>query len=373
MDCSLVPEVEFEEWASGFWPKARAERWPLNGSIELTFRCNLNCVQCYCNLPAGDTQARAQELSSDEIRSLVDQIVAQGCLWLCFTGGEPLLRPDFSEIYLYAKKKGLIVNLFTNGTLIDEHVADFLAEWPPRRIEVTMYGITERTYEAVTRVPGAFARCRRGIDLLLERGLPLMLKTTVTTLNAHEVPEIRRFAKERGLRYRYDPLLIPRLDGSKEPTSYRIPPAQVVELDRLDGGRVEVLGELSDKYRGSIGDEALFGCGAGRNGFNVDPYGNLGLCMSNRYHTYSLREGSFEEGWREYIPSVRALTAEGQPGDDECRSCTKIALCGQCPSWSYLEHGDLHSRVEYLCEIAHLRERFLRGEMELQEAGAVSA
>jgi len=373
MDCSLVPELEFEEWADSFWPKARAERWPLSGSIELTFRCNLNCVHCYCNLPAGDTEATDRELSSDEIRSIVDQIVAEGCLWLCFTGGEPLLRPDFLDIYSYAKSKGLIVTLFTNGTLIDEHIADFLAEWPPRRIEVTLYGITEQTYEAVTRVLGAFARCWRGIELLLERGLPLVLKTTVTTLNAHEVPQIREYANERGLRYRYDPLLIPRLDGSKEPTRFRIPPQQVVELDRLDEARVEALRELGDKYQGSIDGDELFGCGAGRNGFHIDPYGDLGLCMANRYHTYSLRKGSFEEGWREYAPSVRALTVEGQPGDGECRSCSKIALCGQCPAWSYLEHGDLSSRVEYLCEIAHLRERFLQGEMELQETSVGSA
>jgi radical SAM protein with 4Fe4S-binding SPASM domain len=372
MDCSLVPELEFEEWANSFWPKARAERWPLSGSIELTFRCNLNCVHCYCNLPAGDTEARSGELASGEIRSIVDQIVAEGCLWLCFTGGEPLLRPDFQDIYLHAKKSGMLITLFTNGTLVDERIADFLAEWPPRRVEVTLYGMTEETYEAVTRVRGAFARCWRGIELLLERELPLVLKTTVTTLNAHEVPEIREYAKERRIRYRYDPLLIPRLDGSKEPTWYRIPPEQVVELDRLDEARVAVLRELGVKYQGSSFGNELFSCGAGKNGFNIDPYGNLGLCMSNRYHTYSLRKGSFEEAWHQYVPSVRALTVGAQAGDDECRSCARISLCGQCPAWSYLEHGDFYSRVEYLCEIAHLREKVLLGGMELQGTSIVS-
>jgi radical SAM protein with 4Fe4S-binding SPASM domain len=362
MECSLLPEIELDEWADGFWKRARAERWPLCGSIELTFRCNLNCVHCYCNMPPGDKKAISDELTSQEIRDFIDQTVAEGCLWLCFTGGEPLLRPDFLDLYSYAKSKGLFVVLFTNATLITERIADYLAEWPPRRTEVTLYGATERTYEAVTRVPGSYARCMRGLEMLLERGLKLILKTTVTTLNKHEVPQIRRYAEGCGVEYRYDPLLLPRLDGTQGPTQYRIAPKDVVELDRLDDKRMASLRELCQRYWGPESSDRLYTCGAGENTFHVDPYGALGLCITNRYHTYSLREGSFREGWYDYIAAVRSLTVDGEAADVECRTCPMIALCGQCSAWSYLEHGDVHSPVEYLCEVARLRAEMLFGE-----------
>jgi radical SAM protein with 4Fe4S-binding SPASM domain len=362
VECSLLPEIELEEWAGGFWKRARAERWPLCGSIELTFRCNLNCVHCYCNLPPGDKKAISEELTSDEIREIIDQAVAEGCLWLCFTGGEPLLRPDFLDLYAYAKSKGLFVILFTNATLINERLADYLAEWPPRRTEVTLYGATEGTYEAVTRVPGSYARCMRGVEILLDRGLKVILKTTVTTLNRHEVPDIRRHAESCGVEYRYDPLLLPRLDGTQGPTEYRISPQEVVELDRIDERRIASMRELCEKYWGPESSDRLYTCGAGQNTFHIDPYGALGLCITNRYHTYPLREGSFKEGWHEYIAGVRSLTVGEEASETECRTCDKIALCGQCPAWSYLEHGDLQSPVNYLCEVAQLRAELLFGD-----------
>jgi MoaA/NifB/PqqE/SkfB family radical SAM enzyme len=74
------------------------------GSAEVTARCNLRCAHCYINLPADDRAARQRELSLQDWRRIIDEIVAEGCLWLLFTGGEPLVRPDFPDIYLHAKK-----------------------------------------------------------------------------------------------------------------------------------------------------------------------------------------------------------------------------------------------------------------------------
>ena len=107
----------------------------------------------------------------------------EGCRWLLLTGGEPFLRPDFLDIYTNANKKGLLLTLFTNGTLLTPRSADLLAERRPFAIEITLYGATQQTYERITGIPGSYARCRRGIDLLLERNLPLKLKTMVMTLN----------------------------------------------------------------------------------------------------------------------------------------------------------------------------------------------
>jgi MoaA/NifB/PqqE/SkfB family radical SAM enzyme len=127
---------------------------------------------------------------------VLDEITEAGCLWLLFTGGEILVRKDFLDIYAHAKGKGLLINLFTNGVLVTEEIAAFLAGMPPFVIEISLYGSTPETYERITRVPGSFERCLRGIRLLKDRGLPLRLKTMVVTVNQHEIWEINRFVEE---------------------------------------------------------------------------------------------------------------------------------------------------------------------------------
>ena len=168
----------------------------MNGTIEVTHRCPLECAHCYNNLPVGDADARRRELSTDELRRIIDEIAEAGGLWLLFTGGEIFARQDFLEIYTHAKQRGLLITLFTNGTQITTAIADYLVEWPPFSIEITLYGRTRETYERLTRVPGSFDRCMRGIRLLKERGLPLKLKTVAVTINRHEISDMQRFAEE---------------------------------------------------------------------------------------------------------------------------------------------------------------------------------
>jgi len=187
--------------------KVEGQRVPLSGVIELTRRCPLKCVHCYNNLPPENSQARSQELSFKEHCRILDEITEAGCLWLLFTGGEILLRKDFLDIYAYAKRKGFLITLFTNGILLTEEIADFLADAPPFTTEITLYGHTAETYERITQVPGSFERCMRGIRLLKERGLPLKLKTMALTLNLHEIGDMKKFAEEDlGISFKIDPI-----------------------------------------------------------------------------------------------------------------------------------------------------------------------
>lgn len=365
MDCLGVPEIGLDEWAERLLAPSGANRLPLIGSLELTYRCNLNCVQCYCNLPMNDEEALRKELSFDEVRDILDQIAEEGCLWLLLTGGEPLARPDFLDVYSYAKKKGMLLSLYTNGTLLSGVVADYLAEWPPRKVEITLHGTTAHTFESITRVPGSFERCMRGIELLMERDIPLGLKTTVTTLNRHELEDTKAYAESLGIEHRFDALLTPRLDGSKEPYAFRLTPDELVSLDRADGERCVELERLCRELWGHRSDGMLYVCGAGEWSFHVDPHGRLGLCIMNRAHTYDLKSGSLRAAWREFIPGVRSLRAEQ---DVECRACPALALCGQCPAWSYLEHRDLETPVEYLCEVAHRRAKAFHPGYEREES-----
>ena len=82
MECPHIPEIKYGEFSKHLHEEATANRIPLGGTIELTYRCNLNCVHCYCNLPVNDSAAARQEMTYDEICNIVDQVAEEGCLWL---------------------------------------------------------------------------------------------------------------------------------------------------------------------------------------------------------------------------------------------------------------------------------------------------
>ncbi len=163
-----------EEFYRSFRTKIYRTRTPVSGSFEITKRCNLRCIHCY---NGGNTSSSAMkdELPASFWKNTIDQIVDEGCLFLLITGGDPLIRPDFSEIYEHARRRGLIVTIFSNGTLINKDHLKLFREIPPALIEITLYGIKEETYEKITGVKGSFRRCMEGVDRLLEAGLHLRL------------------------------------------------------------------------------------------------------------------------------------------------------------------------------------------------------
>jgi len=352
MECPHIPSISYAQFSERLHKQVIAQRIPIQGSLELTFRCNLRCVHCYCNLPLNNRDVISKELKTGEIFNIFDQIAEAGCLWLLLTGGEPLVRKDFLEIYAYAKKKGFLISLFTNGTLITPKIADYLAESPPSEVEITLYGVTKETYEKVTGIPGSFKRCQKGIELLLARKIPLRLKTMAMTLNLNELSNIKEYAEDLGVKFRYDPELNPRLDHSKTPCNFRLSPEEVVKLDLADEKRVKEWREFCEKFLGPPQSNNLYLCGAGVSLFHIDPYGQLSVCMMSRYQNYDLQHGSFHKGWSNFFPQ---FIAQKPKSDYKCGQCGFIALCSQCPGWAWVENGDLETPVEYLCQITHLR------------------
>jgi radical SAM protein with 4Fe4S-binding SPASM domain len=349
--------VSYEDFALGISQRISSKRIPLRGTIEVTRRCPLKCAHCYNNLPIQNGQARLSELSYEEHCRIVDEIVEAGCFWLLYTGGEIFARRDFIDIYKYAKQKGLLITLFTNAVLINEKIVDTLAEFPPHSIEVSLYGHTKETYEKVTGKPGSFERCLRGIKLLMERGMPVKLKTMVITLNKHEIWEMKRFVEEDlGLEFRYDAMINPRIDGSQNPLALRLTPDEVVELDVQDPERLAEWNRFCERYTAPRLDpnhsDDLYQCGGGAGSFAIDPSGNLSICGMSSNETYDLRQGSFRDGWEDFILSVRQKKISRQT---KCFACEIKAMCGMCPANGELENKDPEEPVDFLCRVAHLR------------------
>jgi len=350
-DCPEIASLGYDAFGKELLAKAQKIRTPLSGTIELTARCNLKCAHCYINLPANDVNSE-KELTTDEIKKILSEVSVEGCLWLLFTGGEPLLRKDFEEIYVYAKKRGFFVTVFTNATLIDEKIIEVFKEFPPFSIETTLYGITPETYEGVTGVKGSFKRFMNGVDLIIGNKLPLKIKSVIMSLNYKEIDEMKKWVESKGKKFRFDPVLNPRLDGKKGPEELRLLPEEVARLDFADPQRVAEWKKFSKDFIGAPVNDNLFVCSAGRNSFYIDSFGYLNVCVLARFLDYSLRKGTFKEGYYKFFPEIINKKVEGRT---KCRECRFIALCGQCPGWSNLEFGNKEEPSEYLCKIANLR------------------
>jgi radical SAM protein with 4Fe4S-binding SPASM domain len=303
----------------------------------------------------GDKNARKEELTFEEHLRLLDELVDLGCLWLLYTGGEIFARNDFLDIYTAAKKRGFLITLFTNGTMITPRVADHLAKYRPFNIEITLYGATRETYEALTRIPGSFDRCMKGIALLLERGLPLKLKTVPTSVNVHEVYAMKRFAEEDlGVEFKFDPLVNPRTDCSQSPLAVRLTPEQAVALEFHDPvRRGEYLRLAEFELAANLpASSKRYTCGGGHNGCAVDPQGKMTICVLSHRDGYNLRSGSFQDGWDGRLKDIRAAK---NTKETICTHCRIRSLCSMCPANGELEGGDAEAPVDFLCQVAHLR------------------
>ena len=343
---------------------------PLQLNLELTARCNNNCRHCYINLPAGDTKARRSELSLNEIKCIADEAVAQGTLWCLLTGGEPLLRDDFIDIYTYLRRKGLLVSVFTNATLVTEEHVELFLKHPPRDLEVTVYGATEHTYEAVTRTPGSYQKFRRGLSRLLGNGIKVTLKAMALRSNLAELPEIARFcrSKTKGV-FRFDPWLHLRCDRdplrNEEIKAERVSVDEFIAAEREEEGRFQSLKRACNELiqPPSEGDacDHLFHWGAGRGMFAVDYNGVARPCLSLTHPacTYDLRQGNLFDAYYRFFPQVLEMRSRRPEFKARCRTCQLINLCLWCPAHSYLETGELDTPVDYFCQIAHARAQSL--------------
>jgi len=352
-----MDQLSYGEFSADLHHRQGAQRLPMQVSVEVTRRCPLECQHCYNNLPMSDHDARSREMTTEEHFRMLDELVEMGCFWLLYTGGEIFARKDFLEIYTYAKQKGFLITLFTNGTLINEKIADYLVEWPPFAIEITLYGRTKETYEALTQIPGSYERCLRGIGLLRERGLPLKLKTVATSINKHEISAMRRFAEEElGVEFKCDGQINPRIDCSQSPLAVRLTPEEVVALDMhapkgVSEYRRLAKHDLESPPNLSHSDTVYF-CGGGMNSFAVNAYGEMGICVISQQETFEIRQTGLKSAWEHFLYEVRARK---RTRITKCIECRLQSLCGMCPANGEMENGDRESPVAFLCNVAHLR------------------
>ena len=354
--CEQATGWSDQEYWRALMSRISGERVPFSGSLALTHRCNLRCLHCYAR--EDQTGQAMPELDTEQWKRIIAETKEAGCLFLLLTGGEPLLRGDFTEIYSFAKKSGMMVTVFTNGALLGGRLIDMFRELPPRMVEISLYGASEGTHDRITGVGGSFRLARRAIEALLEAGLPVSLKSVLMKLNLEEISGIEKIAAEYNARFRFDPAIFPGLKGDRAPLGLRVPPEKAVAFEFADPDRARRWREYDEKNRHFSDHKNLYICGAGRRSFHVDPLGYLYPCLMVRDRRYFLPEGKFQAGWGGEI--ARVLEEEIDPRSP-CNGCGMKRVCGYCPGFFAMENGKSREPAKYLCDIGKARRAAIGG------------
>ncbi|MEJ7811606.1 MAG: radical SAM protein [Gemmatimonadaceae bacterium] len=326
--------------------RASSERIPLWAYVEIIATCNFACQHCYI-APCAE---REDVMSLERADLLFGKLADAGTLSLLLTGGEVFTHKQFRDIYLAAKRRGFMMYVNSNGYLIGERWADFLAEWPPVIVSLSLYGLSDERYERVTGIPRAFSRVDRAIDLLLERGIRVELKCPALTLTVDELPAMKAYAADRGIEFRYDPIITPQEKGDVAPMQLQLAPRQVLELDeRMDAG-LEAFGKFAHEFGGEA-DGRVYTCGGGRIAVSVNVKGGAGTCLTSRQAVGNLFEQPFDEVWAMLGGKVEKRFADGHP----CAACRFRTICAGCPATVEEATGLPDGYVQQYCKITHLR------------------
>ncbi len=316
--------------------------------FELTPKCNFNCVHCYLH-----NHHNLVELNYDEIIQIIDILYNNEVLFLTFTGGEIFTRKDFIDIYLYAKKKGFIVELYTNGALINAAIIDTLKKYPPLLVDISLYGSCEDTYQKVTGVSGMFDKIIHNISELISAGIRVSLKAPVLNLYYAELTKIKRIAQSFRIPFRTGFEIFPSIDNDKSIQKYSVSLKDSLKYEfqefalspRTFGNEPDV--ELINL----IQERPLFRCKLGRASCAIDYQGKMCPCMSFRHVGKKLTKDNFNDIWQSFslYPKIKASL------DYKCLKCEAYDFCDICPAMMQFVYGDLEYVDEHFCKSAKAR------------------
>lgn len=363
-----MAQTDHPAWMEAYRKRLARQRVPISVSLELTHRCNLRCVHCYLGSEASDRGLAADEMTTEQVKKIIDEVVAAGCLNFLITGGDPMIRKDFAEIYTYARKQGLVVTVFCDGLLVNEEIIEAFRSYPPQMVEISLYGATAATYEGITRVKGSFSRCLKGVRRLTDAGVCVGLKTVLMTLNVDEFDDMRRFADSLNLPFRMDSAIFPCMaNGDRTPLDLRVDPEVSVAREFSDEDRKKTWKDYANKRRNMPANDRLYVCGAGVTELAIDPFGWASPCLMATYIRANMLEDGFDAVWN---GKLRELQDRIPRTDYQCSDCDMRAACSACPAFNFFETGEEDVRSDYSCATAAARWRRIN-ESETGNTAAV--
>ncbi len=366
--------------------KAARHGIPIHGSLELLPLCNMNCDMCYVRLTREEQQKKGRILSAQEWVAVAEQLRDAGTLFLLLTGGEPLLHPEFPEIYRNLKQMGFALTINTNGTLIDESIAELFGTLRPRRVNITLYGAGERTYRELCHYPGGFEKAMRGIRLLREQNVDVKAGISLTGTNQQEIVRMHELCEALDVPVRIDTYMMPAV---RERASSAVMPKllqartdpkaaagiRMAALEREMGAeRYRIYSEqmlaqiqrreeeLCSRAKVSDPDENTkegspepMKCLAGSCSFSVNWQGELRPCAMMTEPSCTVSKHGFRKAW----DTVRAEAGMIRTAA-RCSVCRLRPLCRTCAAAAVLETGAYDKVPDYLCAYAKESYRLLK-------------
>lgn len=343
--------------------KAVQNRQPITGSLELLPLCNMRCDMCYIRLDREGMEKQGQLHTADEWIELAEQMKKAGVLFLLLTGGEPLLFPDFRKLYLKLKEMGMILTINTNGTLIDEEWADFFQSNKPRRINITLYGADDETYENLCHYPGGFEKTIQGINLLKERGVDVKINGSVTKQNFRDTEKIYQIGRNLDIPVHMDTYMLPGIRDRYKPFE------QQTRLNPEDSARAYIQTLRSEMSEDSFHNYVLqaihevedddvtypdyISCQAGLSSFAIGWQGAMRPCVSLSEPSANVFETGFEASWEKVCEAAGKLRI-----NKKCTKCRLRPSCNTCAASAVWETGSFDAIPDYNCkhaeELLHL-------------------
>lgn len=349
--------------------KATERLSPINGILELTPLCNMNCEMCFVRLSPQEMQKQGRLRSKEEWISLAKEMCKAGTLFVLLTGGEPLLHPDFREIYIALKKMAMILTINTNGTMIDEEWADFFARHKPRRINITLYGKDEATYDQLCHYPDGYQRVRKAVQLLMERQVDVKINGSITPHNIHDLDALCGIAETMNTAWKFDTYMYP---ASRErltafdPCSRLFPQEAAAARVRLmkkkekehfyrEASRLLALGNapVGEKVPSPVK------CRAGRSSYVINWQGKMRPCVMLTNPETDVFQRGFSAAWKEITDEVSKIRL-----NDRCSACTMREVCQTCAACAFLETGAFDGVPEYMCRYTKETLRVLEEQID---------
>jgi radical SAM protein with 4Fe4S-binding SPASM domain len=275
---------------------------------------------------------------------VLDQLADLGCLYVSFSGGEPLVRKDFFRIAQYAREKNFALRLMTNGALVDRRIARHLNELNFECVDVSIYGMNAATHDHFTRRPSSFKKTVAGIRHLKEAGIDVRLKMTINRYNASQLKAVRRLARNLGAEFQAEPYITPRSDCDPSPLAHRITRRQAESVARYI---TSVNAYYYRKEHGSVGSV----CNAARCLLAISPFGDVYPCEGMQIPAGNVRRQPLAKIWRNatVLAKIRSLRARDFK---ECFGCSLEKYCFRCMGLAYLETGSYANKAEIFCMMA---------------------
>lgn len=338
-----MSEQQFEpacrrmEWLDPFykavWEKAYADAIPISGTFELTPRCNFNCRMCYVHLPENEIKKHGTELTGAEWIRIAQEAKDAGTTWLCITGGEPLMHPEFETIWRELTQMGFFITLQTNASLLTEYEKLF-EECPPRACKITLYGSNDQVYRDVCRVENGFTKADAGIRMLRQMKIPVELVSTVIQQNLDDVENIIRYVEKNKLRW------IPNINVR---TAGRGVDVDMEHL-RIRPPKKDSNAEQESSRKNLVDPERkpCTYCKEFRIGYWIVWNGYMRFCSFMNGPDISVRSRPFNECWKELVGFQESLE-----WPQECKECEYQKSCSRCAALFDIEDGRLKIRDEF--------------------------